>query len=58
MRGCDRIVEFFCDFSGIINNMNKLFREDEMTDSNEVKKVEIDSKNIALTRATNLTEKH
>lgn len=58
MRGCDRIVEFFCDFSGIINNMNKLFREDEMTDSNEVKKVEIDSIKIALNSATNLSEKN
>ena len=58
MRGCDRIVEFFCDFSGILNNMNKLFREDEMTDSNEVKKVEIDSIKIALNSATNLSEKN
>ena len=37
--------------------MNKLFREDEMTDSNEVKKVEIDSIKIALNSATNLSEK-
>lgn len=37
--------------------MNKLFWEDEMTDSNKVKKVEIDSKKIALNSATNLYEK-
>ena len=37
--------------------MNKLFWEDEMTDSNKVKKVEIDSKKITLNSATNLYEK-
>ena len=39
----------FCGF-GIINNMNKLFWEDEMTDSNKVKKVEIDSIKILRQR--------
>ena len=47
----------FCGFSDIINNMNKLFCEDEMTDSKKVKKVEIDSIKIALDSATNLSEK-
>ena len=47
----------FCGFSGIINNINKLFWEDEMTDSNKVKEVEIDSIKIALDSATNLSEK-
>ena len=37
--------------------MNKLFWKDEMTDSNKVKKVEIDSIKIALDSATNLSEK-
>jgi hypothetical protein len=37
--------------------MNKLFWEDEMTDSNKVKEVEIDSIKIALDSATNLSEK-
>ena len=50
-------LSFFCGFSGIINNMNKLFWEDEMTDSNKVKEVEIDSIKIALDSATNLSEK-
>ena len=47
----------FCGFSDIINNMNKLFWKDEMTDSKKVKKVEIDSIKIALDNATNLSEK-
>ena len=47
----------FCGFSGITNNMNKLFWEDEMTDSNKVKKVEIDSIKLTLDSATNLSEK-
>ena len=50
-------LQSFCGFSGIINNMNKLFWEDEMTDSNKVKKVEIDSIKIALDSATNLSDK-
>lgn len=37
--------------------MNKLFWEDEMTDSKKVKKVEIDSIKIALESATNFSEK-
>ena len=37
--------------------MNKLFWEDEMTDSIKVKKVEIDSKKIPLDRSTNDSEK-
>ena len=51
------MVKAFLDFSGIINNMNKLFWEDEMTDSKKVKKVEIDFIKIALESATNLSEK-
>ena len=47
----------FSSFSGIINNMNKLFWEDEMTDSIKVKKVEIDSKKIPLDSSTNDSEK-
>ena len=47
----------FCGFSGIINNMNKLFWEDEMTDSNKEKKVEIDSIKIAVNNVANLSEK-
>ena len=42
------MVKAFLDFSCIINNMNKLFWKDEMTDSNKVKKVEKDSIKIAL----------
>ena len=51
------MVKAFLDFSGIINNMNKLFWKDEMTDSNKVKKVEKDSIKIALDSSTNLSEK-
>lgn len=51
------LLRSFRGFSGIINNMNKLFWEDEMTDSNEVKKIEIDSIKIALNSATNFSEK-
>ena len=47
----------FCGFSGIINNMNKLFWKDEMTDSNKEKKVEIDSIKIAVNNVANLSEK-
>ena len=47
----------FCGFSGIINNMNKLFWKDEMTDSNKEKKVEIDSIKIAVNTVANLSEK-
>ena len=47
----------FWGFSGIINNMNKLFWEDEMTDSNKVKKVEKDSIKIPLDSSTNVSEK-
>lgn len=51
----------FCGVSGIMNNMNKLFWEDEMidnnTDSNKVKKVEKDSIKIALDSSINLSEK-
>lgn len=41
-------------FSGKINNMNKLVWEDEMNDSNKVKKVEIDN---CLRQQKNLPEK-
>ena len=51
------MVKVFLGFSGIINNMNKLFWKDEMTDSNKVKKVEKDSIKIALDSSTNLSEK-
>lgn len=51
------MVKVFLDFSGIINNMNKLFWKDEMTDSNKVKKVEKDSIKIALDSSINLSEK-
>ena len=47
----------YCGFSSIINNMNKLFWEDEMTDSNKVKKVEKDSIKIAIDSSKNLSEK-
>ena len=47
----------FYSFSGIINNMNKLFLGDKMIDSIKVKKVEIDSKKISLDSSTNLSEK-
>lgn len=47
----------FFGFSAIINNMNKLFWKDEMTDSIKVKKVEIDSKKIPLDSSTNDSEK-
>lgn len=47
----------FFGFSAIINNMNKLFWKDEMTDSNKVKKVEKDSIKIGLDSSINLSEK-
>ncbi len=51
------VNEWLGSFRGKINNVNKLFWEDEMTDSNKVKKVEIDPIKSALDSATNLSEK-